>query len=218
MKMTFKMKISYAVTTHNEHKEIAELIPFILEHKDPEDELVIIDDHSDYKTWYVFDEYIHEEKHNIIFKEHALYSDFSKHKNFMNSNCSGDWIVNIDADEKPSKYLIQNIKGLIEINPQVELYWVPRINTVDGITQEHINAWGWRVDDRGWVNWPDPQQRIYKNSENIKWVKPVHERLVGAEKDAFLPHEEQWAFTHHKQIKKQEEQNRLYGDIQTRRI
>ena len=67
------MKISYAVTTHNEHKEIKKLIPFILEHKDPEDELVIIDDHSDYKTWRIFDEYIHEPKHNIIFEE--LYID-----------------------------------------------------------------------------------------------------------------------------------------------
>ena len=37
------MKLSYAVTTHNEHKEISKLIPFILENKDPEDELVIID-------------------------------------------------------------------------------------------------------------------------------------------------------------------------------
>ena len=212
------MKISYAVTTHNEHRELAKLIPYLLNNMSMEDELVIIDDHSDYKTWRVFDTYIHNDAYNIKFFERSLYNDFAAHKNFMNSKCTGDWIVNIDADEKPSEYLMNNIKGLIEINPEVELYWVPRINTVEGITQEHINMWGWRVDDRGWVNWPDPQQRIYKNSEHIKWIKPVHERLVGAEKDAFLPPEEQWAFTHHKQIKKQEEQNRLYGDIQTSRI
>lgn len=207
------MKISYAVTTHNEYKEIEKLIPFILENKDSEDELVIIDDHSDYKTWRVFDEYIHEPNHNIKFVEHALYSDFSVHKNFMNDQCTGDWIVNIDADEIPNKFLMQNIKALIESNPGVELYWVPRVNTVEGLTQEHIQKWGWRVDDNGWVNWPDPQQRIYKNTEEIKWVRPVHERLVGATKDAFLPYEEQWCLYHPKTIQKQESQNEKYARI-----
>ena len=207
------MKISYAVTTHNEYKEIEKLIPFILENKDSEDELVIIDDHSDYKTWRVFDEYIHEPKHNIKFIEHALYSDFSVHKNFMNDQCAGDWIVNIDDDEIPNKFLLQDIKALIESNPGVELYWVPRVNTVEGLTQEHIQKWGWRVDDNGWINWPDPQQRIYKNTEEIKWVRPVHERLVGATKDAFLPYEEQWCLYHPKTIQKQESQNEKYARI-----
>ena len=207
------MKISYAVTTHNEHKEISKLIPFILENKDPEDELVIIDDHSDYKTWYIFDEYIHEPKHNIKFVEHALYSDFSVHKNFMNSQCSGDWIVNIDADEIPNQFLMKNIKALIETNPGVELYWVPRVNTVEGLTDQHIKMWGWRVEENGWVNWPDPQQRIYKNADHIKWVRPVHERLIGAEKDAFLPYEEKWSLYHPKTIQKQESQNQKYAEI-----
>jgi glycosyltransferase involved in cell wall biosynthesis len=207
------MKISYAVTTHNEHKEIAKLIPFILENKDPEDELVIIDDHSDYKTLNVFDEYIHDQWHHIKFVEHALYSDFSVHKNFMNKQCSGDWIVNIDADEIPNQFLMQNIKALISTNPEVELYWVPRVNTVEGLTDDHIKMWNWRVEENGWVNWPDPQQRIYKNADHIEWVRPVHERLVGAKKDAFLPYEEQWCLYHPKTIQKQESQNQKYAEI-----
>lgn len=207
------MKISYAVTTHNEHKEIAKLIPFILENKDPEDELVIIDDHSGYKTLNVFDEYIHDQWHHIKFVEHALYSDFSVHKNFMNKQCSGDWIVNIDADEIPNQFLMQNIKALISTNPEVELYWVPRVNTVEGLTDDHIKMWNWRVEENGWVNWPDPQQRIYKNADHIEWVRPVHERLVGAKKDAFLPYEEQWCLYHPKTIQKQESQNQKYAEI-----
>ena len=207
------MKISYAVTTHNEHKEIAKLIPFILDNKDPEDELVLIDDYSCYKVTRIFDEYVHNPDLNIVYEEHALYSDFSVHKNFMNSKCNGDWIVNIDADEIPNEFLMKNIKGLIETNPEVELYWVPRINTVEGLTDEHIQKWGWKVNEQGWVNWPDPQQRIYKNTEEIKWVRPVHERLVGAKKDAFLPLEERWALYHHKDIEKQEQQNEKYARI-----
>jgi len=204
------MKISYAVTTHNEHKEIARLIPFLLNNMSMEDELVIIDDHSDYKTWRVFDTYIHNDAYNIKFFERALYNDFAAHKNFMNEQCTGDYIFNIDADEMPSEFLISNIKELIGMNPEIELYWVPRINTVEGLTQEHVQKWRWRVNENGWVNWPDPQQRIYKNADHIKWVKPVHERLVGAAKDAFLPYEEQWAITHSKTITKQEKQNQHY--------
>tara|TARA_A100001391_G_scaffold197477_1_gene177662 strand:+ start:2120 stop:2752 length:633 start_codon:yes stop_codon:yes gene_type:complete len=207
------MKISYAVTTHNEHKELAKLIPFILENKDEEDELVIIDDHSDYKTWYVFDKYIHDLDSGIKFVEHGFAGDFSVHKNFMNSQCSGDWIVNIDADEIPHENLMKNIKGVIEMNPNVELFWVPRVNTVEGITQNHIDSWGWQVNEKGWVNWPDPQQRIYKNANHIKWERRVHERLLGAKVDSFLPYQEEWSFYHAKTIEKQEQQNMKYSEI-----
>ena len=210
------MKISYAVTTHNEHKEIARLIPFLLNNMGMKDELVIIDDHSDYKTWRVFDTYIHNDAYNIKFFERALYNDFAAHKNFMNEQCTGDYIFNIDADEMPSEFLMKNIKELIKMNPEIELYWVPRINTVEGLTQEHVQKWRWRVNENGWVNWPDPQQRIYKNADHIKWTKPVHERLIGATKDAFLPNEEQWAITHSKKIEKQEKQNEHYDRIMRR--
>ena len=207
------MKISYAVTTHNEHEELSKLIPFLLSNMQIEDELVIVDDHSDHKTWQVFDTYIHNDAYNIKFFERALTNDFAAHKNFLNSQCSGDWIVNLDADEMPNKSLMENIKPLIETNPTVELYWVPRVNTVDGITPEHVRLWGWNVSDKGWVNWPDPQQRIYKNADHIQWVRPVHERLIGAAQDAYLPFEEEWCFYHHKTITKQEQQNEHYSRI-----
>ena len=203
------MKISYAVTTHNEWQEIDWLLSRLLEHKDDEDEIVIVDDYSDRLTHRVFNEYTDD----IKFHEHALNGDFSTHKNFMNDQCTGDWIFNIDADEMPHTNLINNIKPLIEMNPAVELFWVPRINTVEGLTDEHCINWGWRVNDKGWVNYPDPQQRIYKNSKRIRWSKPVHERLLGATKDTMLPYEEEWSFYHPKTIKKQEKQNEFYGEI-----
>ena len=111
------------------------------------------------------------------------------------------------------KILIKNIKELIQANPTVDLFWVPRVNTVAGITQEHIKNWHWKVDQNGWVNYPDPQQRIYKNLPHIRWERAVHERLVGASIDTALPFEEIWSLYHHKEISKQEEQNRLYGKI-----
>jgi len=203
------MKISYAITTHNEWQEIDWLLSLLLDHKDDEDEIIIVDDYSDKMTQKVFDTY----KDDIKLYEHALNNDFASHKNFMNDQCTGDWIFNIDADETPHENLIKNIKTLIEANPTVELFWVPRINTVTGITDEHIRLWGWRVNEHGWVNYPDPQQRIYKNSNHIKWEKPVHERLVGAKVDTGLPTNEEWSYYHPKTIAKQEKQNQKYAEI-----
>jgi len=203
------MKISYAITTHNEWQEIDWLLSLLLDHKDDEDEIIIVDDYSDKMTQKVFDTY----KDDIKLYEHALNNDFATHKNFMNDQCTGDWIFNIDADETPHENLIKNIKTLIEANPSVELFWVPRINTVTGITDEHIRLWGWRVNEHGWVNYPDPQQRIYKNSNHIKWEKPVHERLVGAKVDTGLPTNEEWSYYHPKTIAKQEKQNQKYAEI-----
>jgi len=203
------MKISYAITTHNEWQEIDWLLSLLLDHKDDEDEIIIVDDYSDKMTQKVFDTY----KDDIKLYEHALNNDFATHKNFMNDQCTGDWIFNIDADETPHENLIKNIKTLIEANPTVELFWVPRINTVTGITDEHIRLWGWRVNEHGWVNYPDPQQRIYKNSNHIKWEKPVHERLVGAKVDTGLPTNEEWSYYHPKTIAKQEKQNQKYAEI-----
>lgn len=207
------MKISYAVTTHNEYKELAHLIPFLLNNMQMEDELIILDDYSDRRTQTIFDIYRYNENYNIHFHQKSLDGDFASHKNYMNSLCSGDYIFNIDADEVPHENLIENIKPLIESNPTVDLFWVPRVNTVDGLTEEHVKQWHWRVSDNGWVNWPDPQQRIYKNASHIKWERAVHERLMGAKVDTALPFEEEWSLYHHKNIDKQEKQNELYGKI-----
>ena len=92
-----------------------------------------------------------------------------------------DYIFSIDADEIPNKWLIENIHEILESN-DVDLIWVPRINTVEGITDEYIQQWGWRVNEKGWVNWPDYQGRILKNDENIKWSRGLHEVITGTDK------------------------------------
>ena len=39
--------------------------------------------------------------------------------------------------------------------------------------------WQWKVNEQGWVNWPDYQWRIWKNIKRIKWKNKVHEVLEG---------------------------------------
>ena len=151
--------------------------------------------------------------YEIKFEQRHLLKDYAGQKNYLKNMCNGDYIFNIDADELPNKWLMKNIKSILVANPTIDLYWVPRVNTVDGLTQEHINTWGWQVNKQGWVNWPDYQGRIWKNKSNIRWEKPVHERLIGYKEHTFLPQEEDFCFYHHKKIDRQEKQNQFYNTI-----
>ena len=206
------MKISYSILTHNETDSLLKLINFIVKHKDEEDEIVILDDYSDNKkTKEILDTMC--SIHEIKFEQRHLLKDYAGQKNYLTRMCSGDYIINIDADELPNKWLMENIKGILEANPTIDLYWVPRVNTVEGLTQEHINKWRWQVNDKGWVNFPDYQGRIWRNRPNIMWKNAVHEVLEGYKSHTYLPMEEQFCFYHHKHITKQEKQNKFYDTI-----
>ena len=111
------------------------------------------------------------------------------------------------------KCKFKNLKPILESNPTIDLYWVPRVNTVDGITQEHINKWGWNVNEKGWVNFPDYQTRIYRNTEDVTWMNKVHERITGYDTFSNFPAEEKWSLYHHKKIDRQEKQNEFYETI-----
>ena len=206
------MNISYSMLTHNETDSLLKLIEFIVKHKDEEDEIVILDDYSDNeKTKEILDTMC--SIHEIKFEQRHLLKDYAVQINYLTRMCSGDYIINIDADELPNKLLIKNIKTILEANPSVDLYWVPRVNTVDGITKEHIDKWGWQVNEKGWVNYPDYQGRIWRNRPNILWKNKVHEVLSGYKEHTFLPAEEQFSFYHPKTIDRQEKQNEFYNGI-----
>ena len=98
-------------------------------------------------------------------------------------------------------------------NQLTEYCDVPRVNTVEGLTQEHINKWGWKVDNKGWVNYPDYQWRIWKNKPEIKWVNKVHEKLDGFKTYTTLPSQEELSIYHPKDIKRQEKQNNYYDTL-----
>ena len=106
-----------------------------------------------------------------------------------------------------------HLPEILDSNPTVDVYLVPRINTVDGLTQAHIEKWKWQVNDAGWVNFPDYQWRIYRNSNKITWVNKVHETLNGFDVYSALPAMEQYCLSHPKTIARQERQNNYYDTI-----
>ena len=204
------MKISYGITVHNEAEELKRLLNILTDKIDKEDEIVICIDGDDVKVEAVLGEYLSENE-AVVYKR-KLDGDFASQKNSVIENSTGDYIFHIDADEYPSDGLLEYVKPILESN-DIDLIWVPRVNTVDGITEQHIQQWGWRVSDAGWVNYPDYQARIFKRDKDIKWIKPVHEIISGANTYSHLPPNETLSLYHPKTIVKQEKQNKLYESM-----
>ena len=204
------MKISYGITVHNEAEELKRLLDILTNKIDKEDEIVICIDGDDEKVESVVGEYLSENK-AVVYKR-KLDGDFASQKNSVIENSRGDYVFHIDADEYPSDGLLEHVKPILEVN-DIDLIWVPRVNTVDGITEQHIQQWGWRVSEAGWVNYPDYQSRIFKNSPEIRWKSKVHERIFGAQTFSHLPPNETLSLYHPKTIDKQEEQNNFYSKL-----
>ena len=209
------MKLSYAITVCDEFLEIQRLLSFIISNKRIQDEVVVLVDLTKNPPTSDLLGYLHKLSSNnfIILSEQNFNGDFSRWKNLLNRSCSGDYIFQIDADEMPTEYMMGIIPQIIESNP-VDLIRVPRINTVEGLTEEHIKNWGWNVNDKGWINYPDYQWRIYKKDPRIQWHGNVHEKIIGHSTFANLPIEDiELALRHDKTIDKQEKQNTYYETL-----
>ena len=205
------MTISYAIPTCNERTQLEQLLNTLFKRKREQDEIVVQCDKGNttpsvYQVLKTFNSYS-----NFKVIEFPLNSDFASFKNNLKKHCSGDWIIQVDADEMLGDILIDNIPNIIESNPHNDVYLVPRVNTVKGLTQEHIQQWGWNVNEKGWVNWPDYQWRILRNIPEINWINKVHERLDGFKTYAPLPETKELAIHHPKDIKRQEKQNKFYN-------
>jgi len=209
------MKISYAITVCNEFIEIQRLLNFLLKHKRHQDEIVVLMDTTKanselISTLRLFES--HNMDHVVVWPA-EFQGHFADWKNKLTSRCTGDFIFQIDADEIPCTSIIESLPAILEGNPEVDVYLVPRVNTVEGLADAHIQKWGWNVNSEGWVNWPDYQWRIFRNVDTIKWKNKVHEVLEGFKQFAHLPMEEHYSLYHPKTIERQEKQNAYYDTL-----
>ncbi len=213
--------ISYLVTCKNEYLELGMLLDKLKTHIDknrPQDEIVVLDDFSDNPdTIKVLNK---AKQFGITVIQHALNKNFAEHKNYGGKRCIKTFVCQIDADEIPHQNLLENLHEVIDANPTVELYRVPRVNIVRGATPQDAAMWGWNLGtipeyfgDVPIVNWNhgDYQSRIYKNSLKIQWHKPLHETIIGAEFVSQLPKEVEWSIIHDKTIERQKSQNMFYN-------
>ena len=205
------INISFAITACNETAELKRLITQLNKCKVDGDEIILQIDTPN-APQEMLDLVSSFEGIERVFSE--LNNDFSTFKNNLKNHCNKKYIFFIDADEEVNEDQIYMIREVLRLNPKIECFLVPRINTVAGLTQQHIAQWGWRVDQHQRVNWPDYQFRVCKNKPEIQWVNKVHERLVGYETVTRLPAEDVYALGHHKTIQKQEKQNNFYNKLQ----
>jgi len=208
------MKISYGITVCNEFIEIQRLLTFLIENKRLQDEIVVLVDLSKNTPTSELLGYLHKlsSNNNIILVEDYFKNHFADWKNKLTRACKGDYIFQIDADEMLTPYTLDFIPEVLQQN-DIDVLMVPRINTVEGLTQEHIQKWRWNVNDKGWVNFPDYQWRIYKNTPEIKWENKVHEVLKGYKTISNLPESSQWCLIHNKTIDRQVKQNEYYDGL-----
>jgi hypothetical protein len=199
--------ISYAITACNEHEELERLLLLLDLHIQHEDEIIVqLDTSATDKVRKVLENFA------IKVIEFSLNNDFASFKNNLSKHCDRDYIFQIDADEFPKVELLLNLPSILENNIDTDVFLVPRINIVEGLTQEHIQKWGWRVEnDR--VNFPDYQWRIWKNNGKITWKNKVHEVLQGYNSLTNFPPIDELCLIHPKTITRQEKQNEYYNTL-----
>jgi len=206
------MKISYAITVCNELEEISKLLNFLHQHKRSEDEICVLLDKPKASQQLLDELYYWSSKNIITLKESTFQGHFADWKNELTKMCSGDYIFQIDADEIPNKELLEILPSTL-ISSKADVVLTPRINIVDDITPQHLQMWGWKQNEEGWIQFPDYQWRIYKNTPDIKWKNKLHEILDGYKTYAYLPEFEEYSLYHHKTINRQEQQNNFYSKL-----
>jgi glycosyltransferase involved in cell wall biosynthesis len=203
--------ISFCVTVCNEAFELNRLLDQLVNLIRPEDEIIVqVDDsNSSQDVENVIKSF--EDKIKVV--RFSLNGDFAKFKNNSKKNATKDYYFCVDADEYLTDVLVLNLGEVLELNPEIDIYAVPRINLVAGLTDEDIKKWGWRVDDQERVNYPDYQTRICKNISSICWVGKVHERLTGPPGTYVMMLPEGFELIHPKDIERQRKQNNFYNTI-----
>ena len=209
------MSISFAITAYNEHEELQVLLNQLEQIAKPDDEIVIqLDSKATPEVLSLVDQFISKDFTFTVKKcVFDLNNHFADFKNNLKSYCTKDWVFQIDADETLSETFSRVIHEVLDANDGIDLIAVPRVNIVKGLEQNDIIQWHWQVNSQGWVNWPDPQHRIFRNKPEVKWVNKVHEVLEGYKTMSYLPTEEPWCLQHPKTIERQEKQNELYSKI-----
>jgi glycosyltransferase involved in cell wall biosynthesis len=211
--------ISFLVTCKNETWELENLLYILAAHVacNASHEIIVLDDYSD-----------NEETKNILQKYgnhcgveiyyHHLAGDFAAHKNTGTDYCRGSHVLQIDADEYPSPFLLANLDEIVNANLEVDLFRIPRVNIVRDMTEMDARQWGWKTysltefPGLPIINWEnDFQSRLYRKIDRIRWHKKLHETIVGYQSVATLPLEVDYALIHDKTISRQRAQNLFYN-------
>lgn len=140
--------ISYLITVCNEYVELKRLFTQLVE-KARNFEIVVLVDSSNTTSEvisFLNDQQQISHPFPLTILHKGLDGNFAEFKNYGNTHCKGKWICQVDADEFFLDSLLDRLPGIIQANDAfVDFIYIPRVNTVAGITLEHIQQWKWRV-------------------------------------------------------------------------
>ena len=233
------MKLTYCIPTWNEASELKILLKILIDNIDFND-TILIQGHQGKITddvIRVIRAVMSDPR--IKYIEYPLNDNFGQYKNnlILQSDHDTDYCFFIDADEVIPPVLLQSIKTIIEENKDlddnyIDAFIVPRLNIVHDITPEYIQKSGWvstQIDITGnlilkniyciaddiitCINPFDPQWRIFKRNNSIRYEGNVHERLIGFRTFGQLPNQFDYMIHHVKSFDRQQKQNNLYDRL-----
>ncbi len=148
-------KLSVTLATYNEVKFLGRCLDSIA---DLADEIVIVDGESSDGTEKIAQKY----KAKVFVTTNK--PNFHINKRLANEKATGEWILQLDADEVVSKELKEEIKKIIESNTEENGFWLPRKNYFLG-----------RFLKKGGT-YPDYTLRLYRRGKGNLPAKSVHEQ------------------------------------------
>ena len=116
------MKLSAAIMTFNEERNLERTLKALA---DICDEIVIVDSGSTDKTKEIAEKY----EARFIYQP---WLGYGKQRNAAIDNCSGKWILAVDADEELSPELKQKITEIINGNEDKKVYEINRLSVCFG--------------------------------------------------------------------------------------
>lgn len=196
-------EISLAIIVQNDGDYLKNALENV---KNVFDEIVIVDGGSKDNTLTVAKQYTN----NVYVKQFD--GNFADQRNYAIKFCNKPYVFMLDADETLDDPLKNNIKEIIKLNPTIDLFLVPRINAIIDLDKNPwlVSRYGWNVNDKGYINYPDYQTRLFKNKPEIKWSGKVHERIVGFEQYGLI---NDMHIIHNKTCERQIKQNSFYDKL-----
>ncbi len=152
-----KSKLSVVVSAYNEQQSLGRCLSSV---SHLADEIIVVDNESSDSTVEIakkFTDKIYSQK-NILM--------LNTNKNYGFDKATGDWILNLDADEEIPKELSKEIQAVVRSNPRENGYWIKRKNIIFGRWITH-GLW-----------WPDKQVRLFRRGKGKFACVHIHEYAI----------------------------------------
>jgi hypothetical protein len=197
------MPISYTVVVQDELNDVKRLHHTIGVCKKPQDESIAV--HL-YREDHEMNDPVHVEIKEYLMNNFDTYcnykndNDITHLKNYVCDLATKDYVFLLDANEFLTAQTLALWNNVIKNEPEYDIFWTPRVNIDDTMSQkEKEERYGLKLNERGWINWPDNQPRIIRKSAGLIWEQ--HEqgiRIKGAKKSGSLTPDPRLATVNHK--------------------